>query len=112
MKTFTDFQRDMETDEELKTKISSALTGMDIKDEQTKIDFLTRIAAENGYNVSVEDFTGSLAGKQLLDEGELNLVSGGNERSCLAIYGCYAVLNICIYSNECYNGSTCERNIS
>ena len=68
---------------------------------------LVKIAAENGYKVSTEDFAKRQSACQELDEDELELVSGG-KGWCLADYSCDAAWNVCVFSNECRGAHICN----
>ena len=104
MKTFEEFMKDLETYEALKAKVKKAVETADVKTEEAKISALVKIAAENGYNVSVEDFAKRQSACQELDEDELKLVSGGVKDICWFDYICTFIYNTCYFSEE----SSCD----
>ena len=104
MKTFEEFMKALETDDALKTKGKEAFEGAEVKNEEAKIATLVRIATENGFNMSVEDFAKRQADCQELDDDELDLIVGGGrgteEGRCNFDYVCALVWNTCRWSNE------------
>lgn len=97
MKTFEEFLKAMETDSELKAKGLAALEALEEKSEEAKLAAVVKLAQENGYDVSVEDFSAAQAGVQKLDAAELKLASGGkipffecgtNNECCLVYHIC------------------------
>lgn len=111
MKTFEEFVKALETDETLKAKVKETLETGEVKAEEAKISALVKIAAENGYNVSTEDFSKQQADCQELDEDELNLVSGGETDYCPADYACDLLWNTCVISDECKGSHSCEDSV-
>lgn len=106
MKNFEEFRRGMETDEEFVAKAFALLEG--VTDKQARVELLVKFAAENGYNVSVEDFTRAEAGNHEISEEELELVSGGGGNGtewCWGDYGCRVAWNTCIVDDECFSGT-------
>lgn len=99
-KTFEEFMKAIKTDDALKDKVKDAFVSGEAKSEEAKIDMLVRIATENGFNVSVEDFSKRMSANRELDDDELKLVTGAGEGSCFYDYGCVFVLNTCEISNE------------
>ena len=81
MKTFEEFLKAMQTDSELKAKGLAALEALEEKSEEAKLAALVKLAQENGYDVSVEDFSAAQAGVQKLDDAELKLASGGEQKN-------------------------------
>ena len=104
MKTFEEFVKALETDDALKAKVKEAFSTVEVKSEEAKIATLVKIAAENGYNVSVEDFAKRQSACQELDEDELKLVSGGVKDICWFDYICSFIYNTCYFSEE----SSCD----
>ncbi len=102
MKTFEEFMKTLETDEVLKAKVKETLEGVEAKNEETKISALVKIAAENGYNVSIEDFSKQQASSQELDEDELQTVAGGSRELCAFDYICLVAWNTCLLSDEVF----------
>ena len=102
MKTFEEFLKAMETDSELKAKGVAALEALEEKNEETKVAVLVKLAQENGYDVSVEDFSAAQAGVQKLDDAELKLASGGEQESPFFSCG---------FNDECgFAWNTCSGN--
>lgn len=114
MKTFEEFMKDFETDETLKAKVKETLETGEVKTEEAKISALVKIAAENGYNVSVEDFAKQQASCQELDEDELQTVAGGSREPCAFDYVCLNAWNTCFVSDEVYIGAPgrCKGNLA
>ena len=113
MKSFEDFLKAVETDDVLKTKVKEAFEGAEVKSGEEKISVLVKVAAENGYNVTTEDFAKKQADGKELDEDELTLVSGGKE-SCLFDYACALVWNSCLVNDESFCTTlteSCKNNV-
>ena len=109
MKTFEEFLKAMETDSELKTKGFAMLEALEDKSEEAKLAAVVKLAQENGYDVSVEDFSAAQAGVQKLDDAELKLASGGYKmESCIANYRCGLIWNKCVFCDECLGIEDCE----
>lgn len=100
MKTFEEFMKALETDDALKAKVKEALVSGEVKSEEAKIDMLVKIAAENGFNVSVEDFSKRQSAVRELDDDELKLITGAGVEFCFFDYGCGFVWNTCVVSDE------------
>lgn len=79
MKTFDEFLKALENDESLKAKVKEALGGAETENDEAKISALVKLAAENGYNVSTEDFVKQRSEGKELDDEELAIVSGGDD---------------------------------
>ena len=114
MKTFEEFVKALKTDETLKAKVKEAFETAEAKSEEKKIALLVKIAGENDFSVSTEDFTKNQANCHELDEDELEMATGGSREACAFDYVCLNAWNTCFVSEEVFIGAPgrCKNNLA